>query len=356
MAIEIRQLKDSELALANDFFNSIYQTKRSFENFSWEFINGPEGKAIYIGALDTDAGNSIVGIQCAIPLALMDTKGNSILTAKSEDTLVDPAYRGQKIFERMYDVLFEECKKAGIKYIWGFTPALKAFERIGFQAPFHSRQGLLAFSPIKTYFFLKNLNSKNKLIDKFKIMALSFGSMLIGLKRIFVTSSAYEVKKIELNSKTELIKKLYGDSKYFFINQDLKYQQWRLIQNPFGNNYTNYQFLNKENNVISDVLINVRENVSYIEQLYFHNGLKEEHKKQILKTIVIEIRKSKAPFIRTLCFNTNEELQSQISLLKTIGFTILDRGNYFVWKSLESQNSITPEKLFITRLFTQGNL
>ena len=47
--------------------------------------------------------NKIVGIQCAIPLEFTDVKGNVQLSAKSEDTLVDPAYRGQKIFERMYD-------------------------------------------------------------------------------------------------------------------------------------------------------------------------------------------------------------------------------------------------------------
>src|SRR6478609_6485041 len=115
MPITIRLLQDHEVELANIFFNKVYQTNRPIENFKWEFLNGPFGKAIYTIAVDdsTTTHTKIVGIQCAIPIELISSKGKIVLTAKSEDTLVDPSYRGQKIFERMYELLFEECKKAG---------------------------------------------------------------------------------------------------------------------------------------------------------------------------------------------------------------------------------------------------
>jgi GNAT superfamily N-acetyltransferase len=358
MAVEIRLLQNHELQLANNFFNRIYKTDRSIENFTWEFINGPKGKAIYIVAIDTaiQTHTEIVGIQCAIPLELMDARGNAVLTAKSEDTLVDPKYRGQKIFERMYDTLFEQCRKSGIYYIWGFTPALKAFERIGFQAPFKTQQGIMVFKPLKAYTFLKNLNTSNTFFSKLKILGLSFASLLIGTKRIFVPSSQYVMRQVQFDSKESIVKDFYAGKENYFIKQDLRYQEWRLIENPFKNNYINYQFSDATDKIVADILINIRQRVSYIEQVYIHSDLKPSVARQFLKQIIGDLRQANAPLIRTLNFDTNLELSTQIELLKSVGFIILKRGNFFVWKSLDAADRIDPKKLFLTRLFTQGNL
>jgi len=187
MAIQMKLLKDEELPLANQFFNDVYKTNRSFETFRWEFIDGPFGKAIYVGAIDdTFPQTKVVGIQCAIPIELISTSGKIVLTAKSEDTLVDPSYRGQKIFEKMYDVLFEESKKAGIKYIWGFTPAEKAFSRIGFDIPFKTQQALAVTQPMNAYRYLASLNTQNKRKQKIQIFGLS---ALTWMKTLFTGNS-----------------------------------------------------------------------------------------------------------------------------------------------------------------------
>jgi GNAT superfamily N-acetyltransferase len=182
MAIEIRLLQDDELYFANRFFNETYKTNRSDKDFTWEFLNGPAGKALYVAAIDTAVTDrlKIVGIQCAIPLEMMCNDGTIILTAKSEDTLVDPAYRGQKLFERMYDLLFQASRDRGIKYIWGFTPAVKAFERIGFEIPFQASQALLVKRPLEASKYLSSLNAKNKRLDRLKILLLCFASYLKG--------------------------------------------------------------------------------------------------------------------------------------------------------------------------------
>lgn len=129
MNIRIRLLLDSEYATVNEVYNEAYGNIRPLDSFKWEFVNGPWGKAIYVIAEDLEKqGNKIIGTQSAIPMVFINGKGETVLTAKSEDTFVHPDYRGHKLFDRMYELLFSECKNAGIQYLWGFTYARKPFE------------------------------------------------------------------------------------------------------------------------------------------------------------------------------------------------------------------------------------
>jgi GNAT superfamily N-acetyltransferase len=358
MAIEIRLLAESENELANKFFNEVYRTNRTIENFQWEFIQGPRGKAIYVVAIDTLEKSfvKIVGIQCAIPLELMSVDGRYILTAKSEDTLVHPGYRGQKLFEKMYDLLFEECKKAGIKYIWGFTPALKAFERLGFEAPFKTTQALLVFKPIKAFRHLKNLNPANKFLDEFKIFVLMIVSCIVGLKRLFIKTASMPLEEVIPSSKEDIVKTFYAQkSNLYFLRMNDAYLNWRLLKNPFGNTYKNFR---NENPKVpaADILINVRAELSYIEQMLFSSTVNSSERLHLVKSALNKLEKTGTPAVRVLCFNNNVEMMNQIRLLKKAGFLHLERGNYFVWKPLDESRLISPGDIFFSRLFTQGNV
>jgi GNAT superfamily N-acetyltransferase len=349
MAITIRLLRDDEIQLANNFFNAIYQTNRPLVNFRWEFLEGPFGKAIYVVAIDDSVTDTVkvVGIQCAIPVELINGLGERVLTAKSEDTLVDPAYRGQKIFERMYDLLFEACRNAGIRYIWGFTPAKKAFERIGFAIPFATEQALLVLQPLAAYRYLKSLNEHNKTLDKIKILGLSYLSWLKGLKRLFIDHLT--VTETPLSDKDKAFQRHYAGQDLFTLHETTAYLTWRLGHNPFGNHYRSYQ------SVVGnfDALVNSRPNVGYIEQIFapvnspHHGGI---------RSLVDILHKQRVPLIRTFNFSSNDVLKAQGRQLSEAGFTYLKRGSYFVWKSLDDQERIQPSQLLINRLFTQGNL
>jgi len=352
MAIIVRLLQDHEANLANLFFNQVYGVNRSSEHFNWEFINGPFGKAIYIVALDDTSPSDqpkVVGIQCAIPIEFIHTSGSTILTAKSEDTLVDPNYRGQKIFERMYELLFDECRKAGIKYIWGFTPAQKAFERIGFEIPFKTEQALVVYKPIAAYHYLKNLNAKNTTTDKLKILGLS---LLAWVKGFSMPSRSLNLVEVPIEDKRDFFGRLYQGRNYYGLNENSAYLKWRLLDNPFGNHYKYFQLKDGEE-VVADVVINHRENVSYLEQLYYRADLDVN---QLLITLSKKCRAEGANLLRAFCFSSNEILSKQGQAISSAGFTYLKRGSFFVWKSLDPTNQIKPEQLLLNRLFTQGNL
>lgn len=89
--IEVRLANDGDIDQINAFYNRIYGKNRTKEQFIWEFNSSPAGKALYIIA---EHGTKIVGTQCAIPYYVINGKNETILSAKSEDTLVDPEYRG----------------------------------------------------------------------------------------------------------------------------------------------------------------------------------------------------------------------------------------------------------------------
>ncbi|MBT1685028.1 GNAT family N-acetyltransferase [Dawidia soli] len=349
MAITIRLLRDDEIQLANNFFNAIYGTNRPLVNFRWEFLEGPFGKAIYVVAIDDSVTDTtkVVGIQCAIPIELINGRGERVLTAKSEDTLVDPAYRGQKIFERMYDLLFEACKNAGIRYIWGFTPAKKAFERIGFAIPFATEQALLVFQPMAAYRYLKSLNEQNKTLDKVKVLGLCFLSWLKGIKLMFTGRLA--LTETPLSGKDKAFQKHYAGQDLFTLHETTAYLTWRLAHNPFGNHYRSYQSADGT----FDALVNSRPNVGYIEQVF--TPVENRHHAGIHSLVDI-LRKQRVPLIRTFNFSSNDVLKAQGRQLSEAGFTYLKRGSFFVWKSLDDQDRIKPSQLLINRLFTQGNL
>ncbi len=359
MAIEIRLLENNQYELANNFFNNVYKTNRTIENFRWEFVDGPEGKAIYVIAVDTSETSfvKIAGIQCAIPIELMNADGSYILTAKSEDTLVHPDYRGQKLFEKMYALLFYECKKAGVKYIWGFTPAVKAFERLGFEIPFQTTQALLVFKPFQAFTHIKKLNTQNKFFDKFKILGLSTLSFISGLKRLFVNESKKQLTEVSLtNNKESIIRTFYKQKSYYFLRENEAYLNWRLLKNPFGNQYTNLQFGQTQTSPEADILFNIRAEVSYLEQMFFSPTLDVKAQLQILRKALKKIQRTGVSSVRVLCFENNEEMLNQINLLKKIGFVYLKRGSHFVWKQLQEENTISAHRIFFNRLFTQGNL
>lgn len=354
MKIEIRLLSENELSLANSFFNNIYKLNRTQANFEWEFLHGPKGKAIYVGAIDTSISNQkIVGIQCAIPLEFIGSDGTIILTAKSEDTLVDPAYRGQQIFEKMYSLLVAECAKAGIQYIWGFTPAKKAFERIDFKTPFTTRQGLLVIKPIAAFRHLIKLNAKNQLKEKFQIFGLTLISYLKGLVR---STNNFNGEVQESQTLAHLFLRFYQTKPYFHLNQSTDYITWRHVKNPYQNHFENLVF-SINHAEVAQVSTNIVGEVGYIEQVLFSPTVQMQDKIKVINKACALLKSKGASLIRTLTFNINEELMAQERAFSKSGFTILNRGSWFVWRATSelTLSDVNPKNLLLNRFYLQGN-
>lgn len=369
MAIEIRLLRDDEHPLVVNFFNNARSIDhkdqkdwRTLERFEWEFVNSPHGKAVYIVAIETDndSNTKIVGTQCAIPFIMNSSKGEEILTAKGEDTLIDiiffKKYRNRDILKEMYNLLFSECTKRGIKLIWGFTNIPSTFKRIGFDSPFLAKNAVMTIKPLSSYKYLSSLNQHNTAKDKFKIFVLSILSSFFGCKRVFVPKCSKKYNYSDRTKEnTELFYNVVSDNKtYYSLNQDDKFIKWRLIENPSEITYKTKQFFDENNNLISEIIYSYCKGIAYIEQTMFSNKLRDKTKLSFIKKIIEELVSEKSIIIRFAGFENNPICKLEIQLLKKAGFIFAKNGAAFVIKSLTGEDIIKSNDILLSRLYFQG--
>jgi GNAT superfamily N-acetyltransferase len=241
----IRFINPDEAAACNDFHNRIFGETRSLQQWRWGFL--PHGfSADTIPFVAVDDNGKIVGTQAFIPIRMIDN-GGVFWTVKSEETLVDPEYRGRQLFEKMYGLLLEYLRDHGLHCIWGFTAATKAFIRLGFQAPAVTSQLFFPFSADAIARAIEGQLPGPEVRPPSKMKAASYrtGGFLAG---------RYAALKFSLGSRTHrfagrsitlftlerppadagdlcsrFIRKWGGTTIY----RDADYLRWRLFDNPY---------------------------------------------------------------------------------------------------------------------------
>jgi hypothetical protein len=243
--IKIRKLEDHEKNKAYDVVNRAYENKRSISQWEWEFVENPLGRSLFVIA---ERGDRIIGTQ-AIILTPLNIKGLKILSAKSEETLVDKDYRGMAIFKEMYNLVFNEALQSGIEILWGFTSAIKAFQRIGFDIQSPLKSFWLVFSISKAFRYIcikQDLIKRNRYGQIIRIL---IGLIIIRFKFIIANMKKsrqktnkmmrikYELRELtDFNHETDLLFmnfiKDYPD--IITIWRTKEYMNWRTTRNPHG--------------------------------------------------------------------------------------------------------------------------
>ncbi len=338
----------------NNFHNRIKGIGRTIEEFNWEFENGPFGPSLYIIAEDN---NKIIGTNCVIPIEFVLSNGETISTGKSEDTLVDPAYRGQKIFYKIYEVLFEESEKKGINVIWGFTSAYKPFSNLGFEIPYEHIQAVSVNRILASYRYLSKLNIKNGIADKVKILGLCCLAKLKNLKLSGGSiNGSYQIKA-EQNLTTGfeelIVKNLSENLNQFAIRQTPAYQQWRVYDNP---NYDeSYSFgIYQNEKLVGVILYNKnKNNIVFLNQVIFDVSVPSNERAKILRRTTKLMFKNGIALIRGWQFTHNDFSLNELNVLTKSGFFIVRRGVGLVWKNL-GDSKLQANNFVISRLATQG--
>lgn len=355
--VSYRLATEADYQKINDFHNFQYKSNRTLEQFYWEFHNGPFGKAVYVIAEDE---GKIIGTNCVIPIDLMCSNTNIIKSGKSEDTLVDPEYRGQKIFYHIYQYLFEMCKAEGIDVIWGFTSASKPFINLGFSIPFQQYQSVAVNNIHKSYLYLSGLNPKNKQQDKAKIYSLCVYSKLklvskSSIDRNFLATYAITEDQEIIDGVDSLIQSnLAALPSSFAILQNSTFQKWRIYQNPNFHKTHTYGFFDKNRVLKGLIVLNSHSNdVAYICQSTFHGKLHESDKIEMIKYVSKRMFSKGISLIRNWQFENNQlNIQETNCYIKS-NHVYLKRGIGFVWKNL-SGIDVNPDMFFLSRISTQG--
>lgn len=359
--IEYCILEDHEIQDVIDFYNSIHHSGRNVEMFKWEFLNGVYGKAIYIIAKDKNT-KKIVGSQAAIPIQLINADGQIILSAKSEDTIVDPHYRGNKIFDKMYELLISECKKNNIHYIWGFTHAIKPFKNLGFEIPFSHSQSLLVYDIAKAYQYLAGLDKTNTILKKIKILGLT----IISCIKFFLYSNKISQNK---DFKTNVLSNFDDISDFdfnklasiypshFSIHRSKKFMDWRVLKNPYAKNNLIISIQKNQKLVAVIVFSSNIDGIWFLMEEFYDNDLSSKEKEEILIrsiTILKTNQNNKVHLLRTWDFRHNAFSNKLMNVKTKAGLIHIEKGMPFVWLNTFGNNELDVDSIILSRLSSQG--
>jgi len=352
--VNYRLAQEEDYERINNFHNRLYNSNRTIEQFYWEFNDCPYGKSIYVIAED---GDKVIGTNCVIPIHLKTADNKIIRSGKSEDTLVDPEYRGQKIFYGVYQYLFEECRENGIQVIWGFTSAKKPFKKLDFSIPYDHQQSLAVNKVWKSYEFLSSINNKNKFLDKLKIFGLCVYSKIKVLRSSTRKIEGYRIaidKRITEGVDKIIDSNLSTLNSSFSIMQNSNFQEWRIYNNPNYYKVHTFGFYDISDTLKALIVLNSHPNkVAYFIQSSFFNNIAQKEKIKIIQFVTQKMFDLGIHLVRNWIFETNKINRAELDLFQGAQHIVFNRGIGFVWKELDNI-SYTPENFYLSRISTQG--
>jgi hypothetical protein len=350
---------DIDILLANEavaanmvrFHNSYYKDNRTTDNWKWEYNTYMPSKSVFAYAKD---GNKIIATQGMLPFYL--TVGeNVILSAKSENTLMLPSYRGTGIMKKVYDYATIVCIENGIECLWGFTDAIHAFHKFGFSSYPVIQTLMKQGNPwIDICYRLKIKTPLYKRIGSIvKLMALSCRYNKMLNNSLMQKRADIEVVKgtdFNLNLLEDLHCRMKSSNQNMIsIRYDQKYLRWRVREHPLIN-YDGYQIYSK-GQLKGYAIVALYNGIASISDILSENAYTTD----LLLSEIMKDYSLKAGRFQYLGNSANSIDQSIILQLKRWGFVIYSKTN-FVIKSLRNDKDIfhNIEKWHVNGLWTEG--
>ena len=229
--------------------------------WEWEYFKRPGYQTFYVVAVNN---GRIIGSQALIPVKMMGNK-RVILSAKSESTLVCKQFRGQGIFEKMYSKLFQIAEQRGIKVIWGFTGAKKAFLQIGFTVPISLNLGCIPLDVDKNFkYFIGKLKLYHNKLSYFASLPLMIYLLLKRFRLLlcliyydmkYRSSAQYVCELLKVDKEFDKLLSIINENNkkngIITIYRDIDYINWRIITNPS----IAYKILTYEENMTKGYII-----------------------------------------------------------------------------------------------------
>lgn len=362
--MKTRFATSEDAAVCNKFYNSIYSRDRSVKQWKWEFVEPNSSDTLpYVMAIES---GDLVGTQAYIPVRFIDEFG-IFLTAKSEETLVSAEMRGKNILNTMYDSLFAYANERDIKSFWGFTPADKAFLKLGFEIPYKTR---ILVSTLSAYGLFRLASETGTLKRRLSLTLAGFSLSLWRLARRIGGRPRLKAKEsLVTMSNAHLFTLDY--SKRFVaswggttILRDADYMQWRIFDNP--HTVSSVLGIIVDGRLSAHIVFSIDNNCvgRIIDVMATHtNGRADEERVShiLLAEAVRRLQAQGAEVIVGMTVN-NHPFDALIRKISArLGFANLNRGSSVVFhtnfgntKRGSSHDDFT--NWFVTQIFTEGQL
>jgi GNAT superfamily N-acetyltransferase len=371
--MEIRLIAEGEGQLCNDFQNRLHRTGRTLPQWQWTFAENNYHHSPIPYAIAKD-GDRIVGTQALIPIRMADNDG-IYWTAKSEESLIDPDYRGTGVFESLYELLFEYADRHEFAYIWGMTSskaAIKALQRFGFSAPARTEQ---VFMP----FWSRASSNVPKTNGTDPRKGLSGGVKTTALHTAYRLAKSYSSLKVALG-KTRASSKLdirtldkpceqAGDLCRRFVNtwggttiyRDAEYLQWRVFDNPYLRAV--FKAFYRQEELAGWVAFAMGDDgMGYVVDLMIAGDESRHAAEQLIKTMLLEsiigTRNMGATGLRLWRVNNHPLDKLVYRAARSLGFYNIKRGDtcvlYNCAASAQRASCDRFDDWFVSRIITEG--
>lgn len=356
--MQIEFLKDGDIEECNDFHNRAYGTKRTLEQWHWQFDPQLSGKRPFVVAKE---GGRVVGTQALMPITMLDAAGD-ILTAKSEETLVDSSMRGRGVFQKMYDPLTAYALEHGVKAIWGFTPANKAFEGIGFQVPDRTSQ---LVHPMSVRAAAAFGDSVGKGVRRLALSAAIGAASFVSAARVALASDRSRGIRLEVLEQPpveagvfcrEFVRGWGGTT----ILRDQAYLKWRYYDNPTVRATLLGAY--RGDTLLGWVAYSLDEaSIGYfVDAIVLRTEDAQEVLHALMLQAVLTLRAAGALAIRSWRLNAHPFDQLISKVARSLGFYLLRRGEpvvLYLAQGKDAAASLTVwDDWFVTRAYTQGDV
>lgn len=356
--MQIDFLRDEDIEECNDFHNRAYGSNRSLAQWHWQFDRLLGDKRPFIVAKE---GGRVVGTQALMPITMLDSVSD-IQTAKSEETLVDSSMRGKGVFQKMYEPLKLYALEHGVKAIWGFTPASKAFEGIGFQVPDRTSQLLLPMSIRAAAAFGDSVGAGMRRVAMSAVIGASsfFSSARVALASDRCHGISLKILEQPPPEAGSLCREFVGGWGGTTVLRDQAYLKWRYYDNPALRATLLGAY--RGDTLIGWVAYSLDESsIGYIVDAIV---LYTDEAPQILHALILQavltLRAAGALAIRSWRLNAHPFDQLISKVARQLGFYLLRRGEpvvLYLAPDLDPAASLAVwNNWFVTRAYTQGEV
>jgi hypothetical protein len=239
--IELRLAAREDALEMVTFHNSYYGKVREPEHWLWEYQTYAPDKAVFAFARHH---GRLIATQGFLPVHI-EVGNECVLSGKSENTLLLPPYRGSTVMSGLYEYAVQNCIDRGMQFMWGFTPVVKGFKRMGINY-YPDIEVLTRTANLRVEIFLRWRNSTPVWRRVGSIGKLVLDYILLKTRQAFLRiekGEGYEIRKGQIPE--EALSELHARIKMkhkniIWIKYDEKYLSWRVRKHPFLK-YDEYQ-------------------------------------------------------------------------------------------------------------------
>ncbi|MFT4534140.1 MAG: hypothetical protein ACJA1A_001470 [Saprospiraceae bacterium] len=329
--------QDYETVLA--LYNKEYQSERSVSDLQWLYDDNPMGKGTLFIATFKGA---VIGMQGIVKYQFWKSQ-NVIDTFKSEDSLIHAEYRGQGVYKKLYQMVFDFI---GEIPIWGLTDKRTILDRTGL--PSEKRFALTAavngFVSPSLFHGEKKVWAKALIYNSLRLPSIINKQSSVS-HNLFTTESIIDFTEIEPFGRS--LSDQYPDVQVPILSQAILH--WRLRDNPKVKNWKVYAMRNDKSEIKALSLVSCNGKKCRWLSSYFEKDLSTQDRSRHIREVQKQLYEQGIVVIEQWLFDTNIVSEDISTLMLSNGFRHVKKGLWII-KNQPRGNATVHEILFSAQL------